>query len=426
VRELIPLERLLLIAVHIVLHMPDGKRRQKNKCDPCCTIGIERCKGGVRKMDSRARVLTALKHQEPDRIPLDLGSLCSTIESLPYKNLVEYLDIESEVKTFVRDHVEPDPEILERFSIDTRYVRIRPPKGFTIEIRPDNSYVDEWGTTFRKPQTSLYYDPVPPYPLADATIADLEKYPWPDPHDPGRIEGLEDKARELYENTDCAIVADIPFLGPLEFAWLLLRGARFFEDLILDKTFARALLEKVADIHIQIFDRFLDAVGKYIHVVAVSDDLGDQDRPMMSPKLYREMVKPVHKRLWSFVKKKTDAFLFLHSCGSIYPLIPDLIEIGVDIINPVQVSAKDMDTARLKTEFGADLTFWGGIDTHRVMPKGSPDEVEAEVKRRIGDLAPGGGFVLTAVHNIQADVNPENICRMYDAAKRFGTYPITV
>ena len=154
------------------------------------------------------------------------------------------------------------------------------------------------------------------------------------------------------------------------------------------------MLEKITDIHIQIYDNYLGAVGKYIQVVAVSDDLGAQDQALMSPALYREMVKPVHERLWGFIKKKTDAHLFLHSCGSICAFIPDWIELGVDIINPVQVSAKDMDSHKLKREFGADITFWGGIDTHRVMPMGSPDEVEEEVIRRIKDLAPGADMFL--------------------------------
>jgi len=379
---------------------------------------------GAKMLKSRERVLAALKHHEPDRIPIDLGSRSSTIETVAYNNLKKHLDFEAETVISVNDHVIPHEEILKRFSIDTRYVRIKAPKNFAVEMAPDNSFVDEWGTRHKKPETSLYYDPVPPYPLENAGINDLDCYPWPDSEDPGRVEGLEAEARELFENTDYAIVADIPFLGPFEYAWLLLRGPKFLEDLILDKPFARALLEKIADIHIQIYDKFLSAVGKHINIVAVSDDLGSQDRPLISPKLYRELIKPVHARLWDFIKTKTDAYLFLHSCGSIYSFIPDLIELGVDIINPVQVSAKDMDSRTLKREFGKDITFWGGIDTQRVMPIGSPDRVEKEVIRRIKDLAPGGGYVLAAAHNIQADVNPENVCRMFESTQKFGGYPI--
>ena len=190
------------------------------------------------------RLVAALKHQEPDRLPLDLGSFASTIETVPYNNLKKYLGVESKTIAFVKDHIEPDEEILKKFSVDTRYVRIRPPKNFALEMTPDNSYIDEWGTRHIKPQSSLYYEPVPPYPLENAGIDDLEKYPWPDPDDPGRIEGLEEKARALFENTTYAIVADAPFLGPLEFSWLLLRGPNFLTDLIENKRFAKALLEK--------------------------------------------------------------------------------------------------------------------------------------------------------------------------------------
>lgn len=372
----------------------------------------------------RERLFAALNHEQPDRVPLDLGSLSTTIETYPYEKLKTYLSLETPTVTFVRDHVEPDDYVLNLFSIDTRYVRIGKPQSWNLELRPDNSYVDEWGVTFRKPKSSLYFDPVPPYPLAEATLKDIETYPWPDPHDPGRTQGLAEKAKWLRENTDYAIVADVPLLGPLEFSWLLLRGARFLEDLIVDKAFAMALLEKITDIHIQIFDNFLNAVGPYIDVVCVCEDLGTQQGLLISESMYREFLKPCHKRLWGHVKDKTGAKLFLHSCGSIVRLIPDLIELGVDIINPVQVSAEGMDTAYLKREFGRHVTFWGGIDTHHVLPRGSRQDVVEEVKRRIRDLAAGGGFVLTAVHNIQADVRPENIVKMYEAAKEFGRYPI--
>ena len=376
-------------------------------------------------MTSRERILTALKHKEPDRIPLDLGGTVTTIERVPYNKLKKYFGIKGETKIIVREHVDPDDEILEKFEIDTRYVRIKPPNNWRLKLLSDNSYIDEWGTKFKKPKSSLYYDPVPPYPLDNATsIKEIKRYPWPDSQDPGRIKGLEEEARNLYENTDYAIIADIPFLGPLECSWQQLRGPKFLEDLIINKSFAKALLEKIANIQIQIFDKYLDAVGKYIQVVMVSEDLGVQNSTIISPKLYREMIKPIHAKLWGYVKKKTDAYLFLHSCGSVYALIPDIIELGVDILNPVQVSAKNMDTKRLKKEFGTHLTFWGGVDTQRVMPNGSLEEVEKEVKRRIKDLAPGGGYVLTAVHSIQPDVKPENICCMYESAKKYGTYSL--
>ncbi|MBW2062802.1 MAG: hypothetical protein JRI95_14755 [Deltaproteobacteria bacterium] len=380
----------------------------------------------MEELSSRERVLAALNHEEPDRVPLDLGGNATTIEAVPYEELKKHLGIKGEPRLFVRNHVDPPEELLKALHIDTRYVRLKPPHHFKIQLDSDNSYLDEWGTRWKKPESSLYWDPVD-YPLKDATIDDLESYPWPDPDDPGRIEGLREEAKKLRESAQHAIVADAIGLGVFESSWVLLRGPeRFFMDMALDKLFVKALLEKLTDLHIKFHKNYLDAVGEFIDVIAVSDDLGGEKGPLISPASYLELVKPFQKKLWRFIKNNTEAFLFLHSCGSIYKFIPDLIELGLDIINPVQVAAKDMNTGKLKKEFGDKITFWGAIDTQRVLPFGSPDDVECEVKQRISDLAPGGGYVLSAVHNIQAGVSPENICRMYEAARQFGQYPISL
>ena len=378
----------------------------------------------MKEMTSRERVLASLNREEPDRVPLDLGGVATTIEAVPYNELKQYLGIRSETELFLRDHVDPPEEVLKRFGIDTRYVRIKPPRNFKVQIDPDNSYLDEWGTRWKKPESSLYWDPVD-YPLKDATIEDLETYNWPDPHDPGRTEGLREQAKRLREKTDYAVIGDTPLLGIFESACVCLRGIeRLMMDLILDKPFAEALFDKLADIHIEFLRHYLDAVGDLIDVIMVSDDLGGENGPLISPELYRDLIKPAQRKLWQFIKSNTEAYLFLHSCGSISKFVPDLMEMGVDILNPVQVSAKDMDTKRLKEEFGDKLTFWGGVDTQRVLPFGSPEDVDREVRKRIADMATGGGYVLTAVHNIQAGVPPENICMMYDAARRYGRYPI--
>jgi len=376
-------------------------------------------------VSSRERLLTALDHREPDRVPLDLGSMTSTIEVEPYRRLKKYLDMKGEIRTFLRDHVEPDEELLKRFGIDTRYLRLRPPESWTMRLLSDNSYFDEWGVRWKKPSSSLYFDPVDS-PLAHASVRDLEKYPWPEPLDPGRTKGLSEEARYLHQNTPYALVANAPGVGIFETAWMLRGFQKLLEDLIDDHEFAKALLARVTQILKGMYGEFLTAVGKYIQVVMVSDDLGMEDGPMISPRLYRQLIKPFHKELWSFIKKKTEAYLFFHSCGSVHEFIPDLIELGVDILNPVQVSAKDMESCRLKEEFGDRLCFWGGVDTQHVLPYGSPEDVEREVKRRIKDLAPGGGYILTAVHNIQSGVKPENICRMYEAARKYGAYPLNL
>ena len=172
--------------------------------------------------------------------------------------------------------------------------------------------------------------------------------------------------------------------------------------------------------------RYLDLVGPYIQMIKMGDDLGAQNGPLMSPKTYRAVIKPYHKELFDCIRQRTKARIFLHTCGSVYRLLPDLIDAGVEVLNPVQVSAADMDTRRLKAEFGDRLSFMGAIDTQHVLPFGTSDDVKREVERRIVDLAPGGGFILAPVHNVQADVPPENLVTMYRHALQVGMYPIRV
>jgi uroporphyrinogen decarboxylase len=201
-----------------------------------------------------------------------------------------------------------------------------------------------------------------------------------------------------------------------------MRGyAAALEDLLAAPDFVQAFLERYADFWTCMTERALDTVGDLVDLTMFGDDLGTQQGPVMSPALYRRLIKPTHARMVQAIKKFGKPVL-LHSCGSVAAFIPDLVEIGIDALHPVQVTARDMDTARLKKEFGRDITFWGGIDTHRVLPRGTTAEVREEVRKRIADLAPGGGYVLGAVHNIQAEVPVENILAMVEAAKEFGRY----
>lgn len=375
-------------------------------------------------MTSRDRVLTALRHQEPDRVPLDLGGGTTGIEVEAYDRLKTLLGFESQTRTFVRDHVEVDEALLVRFGVDTRYLRVGGPRGYRVQIDADNSYLDIWGTRWQKPPSSLYWDMVA-HPIAEPTQEALKQYRWPDPHDPGRTDGLRQRAKTLRDATDYAVVLDVTGFGVFEQGWALRGFENFYMDLVAEPRFAEALMQGVADYQIALYDRVLAEVGPYVHVVMVAEDLGAQDSPLISPETYRRMVKPVQKRVWQFIKSKTDAHLFLHSCGSVRKFIPDLIEIGVDILNPVQVAAADMDPTELKREFGKDLTFWGGgCDTQNVLTFGTPDDVEREVRQRIAALAPGGGFVFNQIHNIQPQVPAANILRMFEAVHAHGRYPI--
>ena len=193
--------------------------------------------------------------------------------------------------------------------------------------------------------------------------------------------------------------------------------------LALEQKKVEEYLERYLEFKLEFWDNLLEQIGDMVDVVCESDDLGTQEATWISKDMYRHLIKPRQKKLFSFIKRRAEVKVFLHSCGSIYDFIPDLIETGVDILNPIQVSAAKMDTAKLKREFGKDLVFWGGgIDTQKVLPYGTKQEIEDEVKKRIDDLAPGGGFVFATVHNIQEDVPPENIVAMLRALNKYGYY----
>jgi uroporphyrinogen decarboxylase len=378
-------------------------------------------------MKSRERVLKTMEHREPDRIPIDLGSGVTSIHKETYMKIKKYLGLngaEPRILDHMQQVVEVDEPILQRFNVDTRHIHLKPAREW--QRLPNGSYVDEWGIKYRNPKDSHYYDPYD-HPLAHASIEDLDKYNWPDPYDPQRVISLKEKAEDLYFNTEYAIILG-GYGGSLFEHPCMLRGfLQFYMDLLSDKDFVTRLLDKLLEYYIRLINNALTVVGKYVQVIRVGDDLGTQRGPIISPDLYRELIKPRQKKLYQFIKEHSLAKLFLHSCGSIYEFIPDFIEIGVDALNPVQVSAKNMDSKKLKKDFGEKITFWGGgCDTQRVLPFGTAEEIKKEVKSRIKDLAPGGGFVFTPCHNIQYDVSPEKICTLYDTVIAYGSYPITI
>jgi uroporphyrinogen decarboxylase len=225
--------------------------------------------------------------------------------------------------------------------------------------------------------------------------------------------------------TDYAGFPEIGRPGMFEGAWFLRGMEQFMVDMVSNRTLAGALLDKVLQIMVGFYGVYLDEIGDVIDIVPTGDDLGGQRGPLMRPDLYRELIKPRQKELISFIKSKTKAKIFFHICGDFTPFLEDLIEVGVDIINPVQLTALRMDAKTLKERWGDRVVFWGGgCDTQRVLPFGTEDEVVKEVQQRIGELAPGGGFVFSQVHDIQANTPPQNIAAMLDAALKFGRYPI--
>ena len=381
----------------------------------------------------RERVRLALRSQEPDRVPIDLDGWATYFTEGAYRNLLRYLKIEEDPKVndwFLVSGI--NESILQRFGVDFRRVGLGAPDGFRIRSYPDGSWDDEWGIRKRKvahrsPRTgeiAFYAEMIDP-PLAEATIDDLETYPWLDPDDPGRYRGLAEKAKHLYETTDYALVASAIGMGIFEQAQALRGIQQFFEDLLINREFASRLIDRILNVQIAVFDCYLSIVGPYVEIVETSDDYGMQTGPLISPSLYREMLQPAHKRLNRFIKERTDAKIYLHSCGSIADVLEDLIDAGIDVINPVQPRAKDMDSDRLKSRFGDRVIFHGGVDEQYILPYGTVKEVWEEVRQRITAFAPGGGYIFAPAHNIQDDVPPENVIAMFESALRYGRYPIT-
>ena len=371
----------------------------------------------------RERVLTTLNHEEPDRVPRDLGQGVATgINATAYANLVEYLGLEAQDGDSWVDPrgqiAYPSEAVLQRFDIDIRMLDI-PRRAEDVD---ENTFFDEWGVRFVRPEGGHFIYVEGPFQKKEPTMAELERYPWPDPRDPIRIEGLRDRALQLRKETDYAIFLRLPYSTVWDCQRI--RGfGQYLEDLAINPTLAEALMEYALVVEAGIAEFVLEEVGDCIDVVSFPDDLGTQDRPFVRPEMYRRMIKPFHRRMVEAIKGKTDAKVVMHNDGAIFPLIADFIEIGVDCLNPVQVSAADMESDRLKAAFGSDLSFWGAIDTRDVLPRGTPDDVRNEVKTRIGHLAPGGGYVLGSVHNMQAETPPENIVAMFDSAEEYGQYP---
>jgi len=233
------------------------------------------------------------------------------------------------------------------------------------------------------------------------------------------LEFLHRTARRLHDETEYAIFGW--FGGCLVEGAQFARGwMQFMRDLKRSPDFVTALVERMAQVYLDDLARYIEAVGDYVQVIGFGDDLGVQAGLQFHPDLYRRFFKPHHRRLYSLVHERTSAYVFLHSCGSVYDLIPDLIEVGVDILNPVQTSAAKMEPQRLKREFGERLTFWGGgCCPQKVLPWGTPQEVAADVRQRLEVLAVGGGYVFAPIHDIQPDVPPQNIVAMYDTARRW-------
>jgi uroporphyrinogen decarboxylase len=402
-------------------------------------------------MKHRQRALAALRHQEPDRVPLDFGGIMdSTISALGYQPLRQALGL-SETITRVQDTVQYtaviENDLRNLLGIDTMPVLDQPlawrfgslvngtpaffPDRFQVSQQEDGSRVvlDDGGRiSLKMPAGGFYFDPV--YcPLADASsvrdiesvMARIEAYDRPGWLDM-TYEDLARSAQALRERSRRLLVGF--FGGHIFQAAQSLRGwDTFLVDLLTNRAFAEALLERLAEANIRRFEHYAETVGQFVDVIHFEDDLGMQDRPLLRPSLYRRVIKPYHERLFRFARSHCEAILLLHTDGAVAPFIPDFIEMGIDAINPVQVSAAGMEPRRLKREYGRDIAFWGGgCDSQVILPFATPQQVSDEVKRRLDELMPGGGFVFSPIHNVQAEVSPQNVIAMFKTALEHGVY----
>jgi len=380
-------------------------------------------------MNSRERVIRAINHQEPDRVPMDLNPLHDF-----YIAIKQYLhlEIEEKVKHNYAMEVIPHPQVLQRLGIDISSVKLGSPSVKKKEPRSDGLVEDDWGILYKivsQPGGGSYYEVVRS-PLADAKISDLAHYPWPIPDLPGRGEEAEKNAKALFEDTEFAILGR--FGGAItETAINMLGMENWMVRLASDPEFIEALLAKITDIVIALDRIGLEASAKYLQIYKASgEDLGMQTGPLYSMKMFRNQFLPHFERRFQAARSYLDSVnpsvkIMLHSCGSISKFLPDLIDSGINIIDPIQPHAAAMNSADLKADFGDKLTFHGGIDIQQVLPFGTKEEIEAEVQTRINDLGPGGGYILAPAHNVQADVKPENIIYMIEAVRKFGCYPIS-
>ena len=381
---------------------------------------------------SRDRLRTALAHREPDRVPRDLGAVRMTgIHVRAYAALRESLGL-PEVPVRLGDLSQQlaavDDDVLDRLAIDVRGVEPRSPAGYRRELVDDGEearYLDEWGVQRRMPRSAFAFDPSTAPLAGEIDRSHLARFTWPDGADPARRTGLADEARRVIADEGRAVYVGSLCAGLTEMLFRLRGFEDGYMDLAADPALARSLMERVLEVKLAWWGAVLPELGDAVDVVGEADDLGGQATPLFAPRIYRELVKPLHAELFSFIRARTTARILFHSCGAIRELLPDLIEIGVDVLNPVQVSAAGMETAALKRDFGRDLTFWGGgVDTQRVLGSGTPGDVRAEVAKRVADLAPGGGFVFASVHNIQADVPGANISALWQALEAHGRYPL--
>ena len=375
-------------------------------------------------MTHRERIRNAINFREPDRVPIDNGGGVSGMHEVAYRNLLQHLGMEDEIRIYdaVQRLAVVKDDVLDMLGVDTRYLFANPPSFWSFEEKPDGSWVDEFGTGYER---SEYYCDYSQPVLADAGLEDLKRYTFPDPRDAARFEGLNERARELYDKTDYALIGGniqaLFYIG-----WVLRGMEQFMMDIVINREFADYMMDKIVEWHLEFLDCFLTEIGEYIEYHWIGDDWGVQNGPLISLDMFRDMVVPRFKQIIDFIKSKTKAKVIYHTCGATRWVMEDLIDMGVDIVQPLQANAAgNQDPSKLKKDFGGRIAFHGNTDNQGRFHLGR-DAVVADALYRIRHLAPGGGYIFSSGHNIQANMPPENILALFETAREFGTYPIDV
>ena len=383
-------------------------------------------------MNSRERLLTTLNHEEPDRVPWDLGGCQVTgIHVVAYQKLRTALGLPERNPTLcdsIQQLALPDEDVLEQLGVDTRglYPLNSHNWKFHEELKGDYLvYHDEWGITHNRPNPDGLYCSIVEVPLGsdEVTVEDVENHPWPNLGDPERITGLRELAQQ-YRAAGYAVMMKDPFCGIFEMAQRIVGMENCLMMMSTDKILMGTLFDEILQLKLDFWQMALPQLGDLIDVISYADDYGTQESQLVSPAMFREQIKPRLIILFDCLKRLApEAKRFFHSDGNICPLLPDFVEIGVDILNPLQYTAEGMDLAFLKCEFGSQFVLWGGaVDTQGILPNGTPQEVKDDVRRNLDVLAPGGGYVFCTVHNTQADVPPQNFLAMWEALREYGQY----
>jgi uroporphyrinogen decarboxylase len=368
----------------------------------------------------RQRVLNALNCQPSDAVPFDIGGVKTTSLNVhAYNRLKDYLGIDAptEFGHYRSQRTHMAEAVSRRLGSDVRRVHVPYPSPLPSQVTGKRQH-DEWGAEWTQAADGPYFASGAPLASIE-TIAEAREHAWPAPEALQPVQALAEAAGRLRQETECAICLDLPD-GPVHTTQFLRGFEQWLIDSALNQPLFEYLLDAVTEIYVAMVGPLLAAVGDAVDLVLICDDIGSQGGPLISPAAYRKLVKPRHRRILQAIQAHSSAKILFHTCGSVRWVLPDLIEMGAAGLNPVQVSAKDMDPRQLKREFGDKLCFWGAIDTQHVLPFGTPDDVHQEVRRRIEELAEGGGYVIGSVHIIQPEVPPENIMAMAEAAQRYG------